>query len=264
MLVVLMPSRSDAHPDRLAVSVRDIGVGVVLHVRGDLSLRTVPQLRRTLDKNLADRGRVLVDLSELTVSWWPALEVFPAALASMTGWPAARLVLFGAGGGRLLGAARRLSASVHLAVGEAEAVELLEVRPRRLSRRTELACEPQAAKWSRMLVDSACADWQVVDAAVDAARLVVSELVTNSVLHAGTSMVVTLTLTEGALRVGVRDLDPRGGPELIAAGKDGPRSSGMAVVAAMSRTWGVRMHDDGKTVWASIPCGGGSPGPAGP
>src|SRR3954470_4956117 len=117
---------TDRPSDQLTIGTRAIDAGTVLSVRGELSLRTVPQLRRTLEKELADRGRVLVDLSGLAVTWHRAVEVFPTALASMTGWPAARLVLFGTdpGTAALLAAVSRLTAGVHVAGGEAEAVAL--------------------------------------------------------------------------------------------------------------------------------------------
>jgi anti-sigma regulatory factor (Ser/Thr protein kinase)/anti-anti-sigma regulatory factor len=248
-------SRSADEPTgALMTSTREIGAGTVLAVRGELSLRTVPQLRRAVEKPLADRGRVLVDLSGLAVLWRPALEVFPAALAAMTGWPAARLVLFGAGPGtaRLLGAAGRLTAAVHTTTTEAEAVALLEVRPRRLIRRAELPGRPEAAKWGRLLVEAVCADWDVGDAELHAARTVVSELVTNAVLHARTSCVVTLTLTDRALQIGVRDYLPGRGPLRGDAAPAAEGPLGMVVVDAVSRGWGVTHHDDGKTVWATI------------
>jgi anti-sigma regulatory factor (Ser/Thr protein kinase) len=240
-------------PDALVVTAREVGPAVVLAVSGDLSLRTVPQLRRALDKHLADRGRVLVDVSALTVSWRSAVEVFPTALAATTGWPAARLVLFGAATGGPLGAAAPLSGSVHVAGSEAAAVRLLDVRPRRLSRRTELACEPEAAKWGRLLVDAVWEDWDITDIEVHAARMVVSELVSNAVLHARTSSAVTVTLTDRDLWIGVRDHCPGHGPAVPETLPGGSGALGMVLVAGLCRSWGVSAHDDGKTVWASIP-----------
>jgi anti-sigma regulatory factor (Ser/Thr protein kinase) len=236
-------------------TARDLGVAVELEIRGELSLRTVPQLRRLLEKHLADRGRVLVDLSGLEVNWPPAVEVFVVALASATGWPAARLVLFGAGGDteRALRTTGSLAAAVHLAGDRAQALELLQVRPRRLSRRMELACEVESAKWARMLVDSVCEDWDVRDVEPNTARLVVSELVSNAVQHARTSSLVTLILTDRVLRIAVRDYLPGAWPDPDPAERERSVSLGLTVVAAVSSNWGVLRHEDGKTVWASLP-----------
>jgi anti-sigma regulatory factor (Ser/Thr protein kinase) len=249
---------TDRPSDQLTIGTRAIDAGTVLSVRGELSLRTVPQLRRTLEKELADRGRVLVDLSGLAVTWHPAVEVFPTALASMTGWPAARLVLFGTdpGTAALLAAVSRLTAGVHVAGGEAEAVALLDVRPRRLGRRTELACVPEAPKWGRLLVEAVHADWEPTGFDLHAARMVVSELVSNAVQHAGTTSVLTVTL-DRAFRIAVRDFGPGAGPR-PADGRPGGPGLGMVLVAAVSRHWGVTEHDDGKTVWAVLPRSAGS------
>lgn len=229
----------------LTVTTRDIGAGIVLVPRGELSLRTVPDLRRALDKQLGDRGRVLVDLSGLVLAWRPALWVFPTALAGTTGWPAARLVLFGASGGQLR-TAGDLAAAVHVAGTEAEAVRLLDVRPPRLSRRVELACDVRSAKWSRLLVDSVHEDWEVTDVDLHVARLVVSEMVSDALRRARTSSVVTCTLTPRSLRIAVRDFCTDPAPMVPGPG------SVAAVLGATSRAWGVHWHDDGRTVWASI------------
>lgn len=243
-------------PDGLVISIRDTPTATVVAVRGELSLRTVPQLRRAVEKQLADRGRVLVDVSGLAVTWHPAIDAFPTALAAMTGWPAARLVLFGPGPAtaELLAARPRLAASVHVAADEAEAVALLDVRPRRLSRRAELPCAEQAPKWARLLVEAVYEDWAVSDVASHAALMVVSELATNAVQHARTSSLLTLTLDERGLRIAVRDYLPGDGP----SPGDGI-GMGMALVAAVSRNWGVTPHDDGKTVWAVLARGAVDP-----
>jgi hypothetical protein len=86
--------------------------------------------------------------------------------------------------------------------------------------------------------------------------------VTNAVLHARTSSLVTLTLTDTALQIGVRDYLPGPGPRRprVGSGADGPL--GVVVVDAVSRSWGVTHHDDGKTVWATI-SRAGAPGQGG-
>jgi anti-sigma regulatory factor (Ser/Thr protein kinase) len=165
-------------------------------------------------------------------------------------------VLFGAGPrtAAALRAGPHLPATVHLAETEAAAVELLGVRPRRLSRRTEIDPEPGAAKWARILVETVCADWDVDDPeAASAARIVASELVTNVVVHARTKCVLTVTRTDRGLQVGVRDYGTGGRPVRSDAGRVGARGLGLVVVAGVSRSWGVTAHGDGKTVWALVP-----------
>ncbi|WP_214404239.1 ATP-binding protein [Pseudonocardia lacus] len=254
-----MSREPHALPEGMTVAARETGSAVVLTVDGDLTLRTVPRLRSVLEEHIADRGRVLVDLSGLTIGFPSAVDVFPLALAAQSGWPEARMVLFGArpATARALCAAPYLTAAVHLADTEVEALRLLELRPRRLSRRTELDHEPDAARWARFVVETACRDWGVADDdAASSAQIVASELVTNTVVHARTACVLTLTSTPDSLRLGVRDYAPGSAPESSDALPGRARGLGLVVVAGVSRAWGVTPHLDGKTVWAVIPCRG--------
>jgi anti-sigma regulatory factor (Ser/Thr protein kinase) len=89
-------------------------------------------------------------------------------------------------------------------------------------------------------------------AVLDAARLVVSELVTNVVRHARTEVVVAL------MRVGDRVLLRVGDtasarPRVRHVDADSDTGRGLAIVAMMSSDWGV--SDDagiGKWVWAAF------------
>jgi anti-sigma regulatory factor (Ser/Thr protein kinase) len=89
--------------------------------------------------------------------------------------------------------------------------------------------------------------------------IVVSELVTNAVLHARTTLELTYEADESNVEVGVRDLDVRpwqpaspfqaappaaNWPSLSLGGR------GLAIVAAMADEWGVTETEDGKQVWA--------------
>jgi hypothetical protein len=87
---------------------------------------------------------------------------------------------------------------------------------------------------------------------VPAASLVASELVTNSTIHAGTAIELSVAWNLGLLRVTVRDKSP-----------DLPRAQfpqcldvhgrGLSVVAALSRGFGVLpTADGGKLVWAVL------------
>lgn len=85
-----------------------------------------------------------------------------------------------------------------------------------------------------------------------AADLVVSELVTNAV-NAGSSRVeVCLGVHRDHVRVAVGD-DAAGLPALQEAGPTDARGRGLAIVAALSRSWGVERSQLGKHVWALLP-----------
>ncbi|MFF6814101.1 SpoIIE family protein phosphatase [Streptomyces sp. NPDC012403] len=92
---------------------------------------------------------------------------------------------------------------------------------------------------------------------VDTAQLLVSELVTNVVLHARTEVEVAARVDDGTVHVRVGDrrpdrgLVPHGCPSYAGTGQ------GLALVAALSSRRGVETGDEGKTVWFEL-------GPEGP
>lgn len=83
-------------------------------------------------------------------------------------------------------------------------------------------------------------------------ELVVSELVTNAVLHAGTAGRLRLRLVEGRVRVEVLDEgggEPREQPVDLLR----PGGRGLLIVGEVAAGWGVEHVDgDGKVVWAEI------------
>ena len=96
--------------------------------------------------------------------------------------------------------------------------------------------------------------WRGEQLAADAA-LVVTELATNAVLHAGSAFSVSLTLSSGAIRICVGDtlpLGPTGGDKQLAA----TAGHGLGVVAAMASRWGIESVPSGKAVWAELPLPG--------
>jgi anti-sigma regulatory factor (Ser/Thr protein kinase) len=89
-------------------------------------------------------------------------------------------------------------------------------------------------------------------AEVETVQLVVSELATNAVIHAQTPFTVTLRRSNGTLTVAVSDLSFRR-PERIPSGQvlDGG-GRGLAMVAALSSSWGSTPLNNGKLVWATF------------
>jgi anti-sigma regulatory factor (Ser/Thr protein kinase) len=224
----------------------------LVRLRGALSVATAPRARALLDRLLLDPGAVIVDLARVDLAWEPAAEVFPSALAAAGGWPGARLVLTGAGV-RLADRLRalRVDRTVPLVDDPALAPARLHRRPTRVARHRDLPVAPTAPGMARALVREACADWSAT-AVVDAAALVVSELVSNVVQHARSTCRVSIAIEPMGLRVGVRDYAP--GPELRPRPVDTARAAGrgLHLVAMLSSAWGVQKHADGKTTWAVI------------
>ncbi len=78
--------------------------------------------------------------------------------------------------------------------------------------------------------------------------LVVSELVTNAIRHAGGHGALRLVVGLDNVRIEVDDHQPRLRPRSTAVNSKGGR--GLALVAGISARWGVVTRHDGKTVWA--------------
>jgi anti-sigma regulatory factor (Ser/Thr protein kinase) len=140
---------------------------------------------------------------------------------------------------------------------------------------------PVSASAARRFLAATCARWQL-DELRDDPLLAVSELVTNSVVHARTPIVVNVTVVAGVVEVGVRDHDMRlprqraERPDLLgdldaltehlpSFEEPDPRHSslwigdgcvtagrGLHLLSAVSDEWGVNSSDDdqpGKEVW---------------
>ncbi len=84
------------------------------------------------------------------------------------------------------------------------------------------------------------------------AELALSELATNALLHAGTCFTVeAVRLPDGALRLSVAD-SVRRVPRQRAYGAQATTGRGVALVASLSRAWGVDRFPTGKCVWCEI------------
>lgn len=89
---------------------------------------------------------------------------------------------------------------------------------------------------------------------VDTAELLVSEVVTNALVHAGTPFEVTARVGEPGLRVEVRD----GSPQLPAVRHNATMAGtgrGLLLLQQMVDAWGAQLHDGGKTVWFELGSG---------
>lgn len=98
----------------------------------------------------------------------------------------------------------------------------------------------------RFLRSATCAEHHA--SVLDDAVLLVSELVTNSVLHGGPPIVVAVDCDGAALQVRVRD----GSAELPSrrtATTTDENGRGLQLLAEMSSSWGVDPEGAGKHVW---------------
>lgn len=83
------------------------------------------------------------------------------------------------------------------------------------------------------------------------AELLVSELVTNAVVHARTTARMSVSVTGGIARIEVSDDEP-GQPVLRELDQD-PGGFGLWLVEWLAESWGVIPDESGKTVWFTVP-----------
>lgn len=86
---------------------------------------------------------------------------------------------------------------------------------------------------------------------LDVVNLLVSELVTNAVVHGGSAAEVSVVLTPTALRVEVGDHDEYV-PTVNQASDWATSGRGLALVDALSQRWGVEPIPGGKVIWFEV------------
>ena len=101
----------------------------------------------------------------------------------------------------------------------------------------------------------------IVTPAIGDATLVVSELLTNAILHArplpGARVLVAWALRERSLEVAVSDGGSMTRPQTARPSLSSIGGRGLAIVENLSWRWGVLPSDFGLTVWAVLPAPGG-------
>jgi anti-anti-sigma regulatory factor/anti-sigma regulatory factor (Ser/Thr protein kinase) len=239
----------------------------VVTLAGPLEELTLSSCLVTLRDCLADQPRAVVaDLSQLTRVSDRAVTALADFATEAARWPGADLMLCGASpevASALATLASRPGVELFDSVAEARAAGAWEPDLRRDS--VVLVPDRTAPEVARVLVKEACEEWGVRRLS-RLAQLIVSELVTNGVVHARTELRVTVRLSGRTLSLAVRDGDPRllypagGGVE---ADGDG-YGRGLLIVDSMADSWGCTPTADGKVTWAvlELPANMATPGPA--
>ncbi|MFF8396280.1 ATP-binding protein [Streptomyces sp. NPDC016172] len=131
--------------------------------------------------------------------------------------------------------------------------------------RFELAAHPGSPAQARRLTRTRLAGWSVCEDTCDSAALVVSELVTNAIVHtASTHIVCELHDGDDLVRIAVRDEGCAPG-QPHAASRTRPEEEhgrGLLLVDALCHSWGAHEHGPGLMVWAELPRTAELPGPA--
>lgn len=120
---------------------------------------------------------------------------------------------------------------------------------------------PRGVAASRRFTRQCLRDWSL-DQLVDSAVLLVSEAVTNVLLHAGSKASLLLDSSASRLRVEVRD-SSRKLPVLRGRGARATNGRGLMLIDSISSEWGAEPEGDGKVVWFELPIATPDPPTAG-
>lgn len=199
---------------------------------------------------------ILLDLSMPRMSGADALprirEVAPdSKVVILSGWdPVHAVERTGAGAVAYLEkgiSPSRLVDELLVVAGVLETVEQAVLRAQ-----AQMAGEPASAGSARRFVAETLQRWDAASD-LDTVSLLVSELVSNAIVHARSDFEVSVLLRGHTIRIEVDDQSnvlplPRD------ADVDDDSGRGMALVEALATGWGVTDRDGtGKTVWFEVP-----------
>lgn len=114
----------------------------------------------------------------------------------------------------------------------------------------EFSAEATAPAQVRSFVRAELAVWDLARL-TEVAELLVSEVVTNAVRHAGTGGRVELRRTEQGVRIDVAD-HGTGVPVRRTPGPDEIAGRGLGIVDTLASRWGVEELEGGKVVWFEL------------
>lgn len=129
--------------------------------------------------------------------------------------------------------------------------ELIPGGPRADAQHVHLPPVPHAAVDARRFVRRL--DLPVSAEIADSAELMITELVTNVVLHARTHAVVGVAVTSEAVLVTVQDEDVAHPEQQPYGASLAQHGRGLQIIETLASHWGVSPYDGGKVVWFTLP-----------
>jgi anti-sigma regulatory factor (Ser/Thr protein kinase) len=111
---------------------------------------------------------------------------------------------------------------------------------------------PESARRARKFLADFCSAAGLSEEVCHNAALLVSELVTNAVLHGRTTVTVEAHRPADTIRIAVRDEDP----VLPAVGAepvlDAESGRGLLIVSTLATRWGIEAAGSGKAIWFEL------------
>lgn len=242
-------------PAQVTVSVGTAGTARLLTLSGVLDSSSYTQLRDTVIKAALDEpAAVLVDVTGLEAPAISAWSVFTSARWHVSTWPDVPIVLV-CPDAAMADAIRRSGVTRYVPVAATVDAALRAVTSGGGSRRRRasatLPATLAAPRRSRALVAEWLAMWSL-DELIPAAKVIVDVLVTNVLRHTESSPILVAEATGSTITIAVQDASTAPAVRREAPGGGVKPVSGLAVVAALSRSWGSMPTPLGKTVWAVI------------
>ncbi|MDX1873403.1 STAS domain-containing protein [Mycolicibacterium sp. 120266] len=222
---------------------------------GTLDGSTYRRLRDiVINAALEEPPIVIVDVNALHAPDASAWSVFTSAHWHVCTWPDVPIVLV-CSDPTTCDTLRRTGITRHVpvyrTVADARTACGTGQNRRRKRARAELPAGLGGAARARRLVEYWLTDWSHT-AMIPVAAIIASELAENALLHTDSAPWLIIECDGDQITVAVEDASP-----VPAQRREHPRSgaspvSGLAVVSALSRSWGCLPTVSGKTVWAVL------------
>jgi anti-anti-sigma regulatory factor/anti-sigma regulatory factor (Ser/Thr protein kinase) len=226
----------------------------VLSLAGQLDLATVAHLRTALHKALAEQPNAIVlDLAGLTVVEDVALTVFIAFGRAAAAWPGCPVLLCAPQPPVEADLARMgVSRATPVYRDRASAAVAAKERPAPGQFAARLGHAPSAAYVARDIVAQACEAWRLPNAVEDA-KLIITELVSNAVRHGKGDLRLLVLLRDRHLHLSIADASVDQPRRMLPDPDTGEGGRGLLLVDAVATAWGSSPTADGKVVWATLP-----------
>ena len=138
------------------------------------------------------------------------------------------------------------------------AAGLLELAEEVLAATQRFPEDLSSPRQARRFLDEVLGRWEC-QPAIDTLQLLISELVTNAVIHARSQPEVSVRMLGNSIRIEVSD-DSEQMPKVVDADDLSVSGRGLALVSSEASQWGVTPRPSGgKTVWFEVPVFTGSP-----
>jgi anti-sigma regulatory factor (Ser/Thr protein kinase) len=235
----------------------DFHTGVLrLWVKGDLDLRSATELRQKVRKALAEHPlAVILHLGQVSRVHGRSALILPTLARRRDEAP---ILICAPRNSEPRPFIRRTYPDLAVFETEDEAIADLAAHPPKSRRRVHahLTGDANAPMHARRMVREACVDWGLEELR-PRAEVIVSELVSNAVRHAGSDVEVSFSVGMYYCHIHVRDRSARL-PLLpqVARGVQADHR-GIKLVETLASGWGTTIAPYGKLVWATIRLPGG-------